>query len=309
MLTKKELSKIGIGTWGIGGFAEKDTNLDTKKQIEALVYAFQNGLNYLDLNLWYAQGYSVELVLEAFKLSGIRRTDLFITQKFYPFSINSIDDAKKELEKLKKSFSTDYIDSAEVTTTLYDKLKYDGVVEFVKYALENGCRYTNITNASIDQLKQYHEEFGNKLFASEVGFNFEVRENITNGVIPYAESNGILNVVYQPLRRNRTALRNWPLLSELSVKYQMSQNQILLNWISSKGYLPITKAGNIEHLKEAINSMEFKMLQADIDRLNNFKIENYKSPKVFYTIEGSGVRVDQLSNIFDEEYDKQQQTS
>lgn len=305
MVNKKDLSKIGIGTWGIGGFAERNPDNNDQKQIEALVYSFQNGLNYLDLNLWYAQGYSVELVLEALKSSGIKREDLFVTQKFYPFSINSIDDAKKELEKLMNLFSTDYIDSAEITTTLYDKIKYDGVVEFIKHALQNGCRYTNITNASHEQLKQYHEEFGDKLFASEVGFNFEVRENFDNGVIPYAEKNGILSVIYQPLRRNRTALRNWPLLVELSKRYHMSQNQILLNWISSKGYLPITKAGNLDHIKDAIGSLTFKMEKVDIDKLNNFKIDNYKSPKVFYTTEGEGVRIDQLSNIFDEEYNKQ----
>ncbi len=308
MILKKDLSKIGIGTWGIGGFAEKNPENDDQKQIDALVYVFQNGLNYLDLNLWYAQGYSVELVREAFKSSGVKRDDLFITQKFYPFSINSIDDAKKELEKLMNLFATNYIDSAEITTTLYDKLKFSGVVEFVKYALQNGCRYTNITNASLDQLKQYHEEFGDKLFASEVGFNFEIRENVDNGVIPFAEKNDILSVIYQPLRRNRTALRNWPLLIELATKYQMSQNQILLNWISSKGYLPITKAGNVEHVKEAVESLAFKIEQDDIDRLNNFKLDHYKSPKVFYTTEGDGVRIDQLSNVFDEEYDKQQKS-
>ena len=306
MILKKDLSKIGIGTWGIGGFAEKDLKIDTKKQIEALVYAFQHGLNYLDLNLWYAQGYSVDLVLDAYMTSGIKREDLFITQKFYPFSISSIDDAKRELEKLMKLFSTDYIDSAEITTTLYDKLKYEGTVEFVKYALQNGCRYTNITNANLEQLKEYHGEFGNKLFASEVGFNFEVRENINNGVIPYSMENDILCVIYQPLRRNRTAHRNWPLLLELSVKYSKTQNQILLNWISDKGFLPINKVGDVSHLVENMRSFDFKMDKSDIEKIDSFKLDSYKQPDVFYTTEGNGVRIDQLSNVFDEEYDKQQ---
>ncbi len=305
MIGIKDISKIGIGTWGIGGFAEKDLKIDTKKQVDALVYAFQHGLNYLDLNLWYAQGYSVELVLDAYKTSGIKREGLFITQKFYPFSISSIDDAKSELEKLMKLFSTDYIDSAEITTTLYDKLKYEGTVEFVKYALQNGCRYTNITNANLEQLKEYHGEFGNKLFASEVGFNFEVRENINNGVIPYAMDNDILCVIYQPLRRNRTALRNWPLLLELSDKYSKTQNQILLNWISNKGFLPINKVGDMSHLIENMKSFDFKIDKSDIEKIDSFKLDSYKQPDVFYTTEGNGVRIDQLSNIFDEEYERQ----
>jgi len=41
------LFPIGIGTWGVGGFIEKDINLDDDSQINALKYALEQGI-YID---------------------------------------------------------------------------------------------------------------------------------------------------------------------------------------------------------------------------------------------------------------------
>ena len=83
MVNKKDLSKIGIGTWGIGGFAEKNPQNDDEKQIKSLAYMLNNGLNFVEANMWYSQGKSAELLATALKNSNKKREDIFICQAVY----------------------------------------------------------------------------------------------------------------------------------------------------------------------------------------------------------------------------------
>ena len=83
MINKKDIFPIGIGTWGIGGFMEKDTNVDFAKQEKALTYMFDKGLNLVETNMWYSQGASVDILSKAFKNSSKKRDDIFICQAVY----------------------------------------------------------------------------------------------------------------------------------------------------------------------------------------------------------------------------------
>ena len=48
MINKKDFSSFGMGTWGIGGFAERDKNNDDEKQVKAMAYMFEKGVNYVE---------------------------------------------------------------------------------------------------------------------------------------------------------------------------------------------------------------------------------------------------------------------
>lgn len=308
MLNRNDLSKIGIGTWGMGGFAERNPQNDDQKQTHALVHMLKSGMNYIELNIWTSQGHSVEIASEAVKKSGIARNNLFLSQAIYFYTAPDLESSKQELETMLKAFDTDYMDSVSLSSAAIAAIGKDVVYAWYKELLSsNKVRYINLNNPSPDDVKEAKEIFGSELFSIEIGFNFEVRENSENGIIDFANENDILCVIYQPLRRNRTAIRNWPLLVDLSKKYNKSQNQILLNWISSLGLLPLTKSETISHIDEHIETTQFTIDQVDLDKLNDFRPPNYIQPKAYWSDDSQGeVRIDQLSNIFDDEYAKQQ---
>lgn len=307
MINKSQFSKIGIGTWGIGGFAERNPNNDDQKQINALVYMLQNGLNYIEINYWTAQGHSFELVKKAIDQSGVKRDDIFLSQSIYAYTAPDLDASKKELEDTLKLFGTDYIDSLALSSGLVEAIGQDNVFAWLKQLIAaKKIRFVNLNNPSIEQLQIAHKTLGESLFSIEVGYNFEIRENDDSRILGYATKNGILPVIYQPLRRNRTANHNWPLLVELAKKYDKTQNQILLNWIVSLGYLPLTKSESIDHIKEHLDSLSFQIDQSDLDRMTQFRPPNYEKPQVYWGAQGEGVRIDQLSNVFDDDYAKQQ---
>ena len=206
-----------------------------------------------------------------------------------------------------KLFDTNYIDTFQFTGSVFSEFGFDKCTRFINKMLGNNTfRYTSITNESLELLQKYHNLFGDRLFSHEVCINFEVRDNFDLGMIPYADKNNIKTVAYQHLRRNRTALRNWPLLIELSKKYKKSQNQIILSWLISNNYLPLTKSESINHINEYLEAQNIVLDREDLQKMNDFRVPNYKSPKIDWNKSGDGIDVSQLSNVFDEEYEKQQ---
>lgn len=305
MINKSDIFPIGVGTWGLGGFAIKDEAVDKKKQIEALVYMFNQGLNYIELNLWNAQGYAAEIVAEALALSDKNREDIFIVQAVYLYD-SKLSELEGEVSRLLKLFKTDYIDSLQLTQSVFLDYEFESICTLVEGLITQGVtRFTSITNENLDLLRRYCERFGEKLFSHEVCYNFEIRENEKEGLIEYAQQHDIVTAVYQPLRRNRTARRNWPLLIELADKYQVTQNQIILSWLLAKGLLPLTKSDNIDHINEHLAAINLKLDDLDINKLNTFLPPSYRAPKIDWAKTGEGVRVDQLSNVFDEDYNQQ----
>ena len=163
-------------------------------------------------------------------------------------------------------------------------------------------RFTSVTNFNLEYLQKYHQVFKEKLFSHELCFNFEIRENEVLSITEYARNNEILNVIYQPLRRNRTSHRNWPVLLELSQKYNKTQNQVLLNWLSAKGFYPLIKSDKIEHINENLEAWSFTLDTDDIKKLNNFSVSGYKSPKIDWFMTGDGTKIHAIPNEFDEKY-------
>jgi len=68
-LSGKEISKIGIGSYGIGGRGHRDMLITEKdsdeKYIDALIYTLQKGINFTEISLGYGHGQALELFKRA----------------------------------------------------------------------------------------------------------------------------------------------------------------------------------------------------------------------------------------------------
>jgi 2,5-diketo-D-gluconate reductase B len=296
----KKIFPIGIGTWGLGGLMELDNRLDFDKQINAVAHCFKQGMNYVESVLAYADGKAVVLTAEALKNSGIDRADVFISQAIYTRNVTTIADAKNEVNIFAKAFDTDYVDTLQFTMSGFPQLGQQVVIDFMREMLQSGrTRYVSVTNANLELLVILHSEFGDQLFSHESHVSFEVRQNMDNGVLDYMKQNNILEVVPQPLRRNRTQAHNWPLLVELSKKYNCTQNQLIFAWMLANDWLPLFKSDSIEHIDENIASLDIRLEDKDVKRLNTFRLVGVEWPEVAWVKSGPGVAIDQFANIVD----------
>lgn len=302
MINKSDFSKFGIGTWGIGGFAERNPDNDDQKQVKAMQYMLDKDINFVELNQWTAEGHAVKLFLQALQKSTKNRDSIFLSQVIYSHSAENLDAALAELDLTLAQFEIDFVDCLSFNYAgIINTFGVDTTFSFLHSQLKSKkTRYIGITNAPLSFLKIMKREFGDKLFLHEIGFNFEIRENEDLGILDFAKSNEVLNVTYQPFRRNRTSQHNYPLLSDLAKKYGKTQNQIILNWLTTKGLLPITKSETIAHINEHLSAFDFTIESEDLERMNNWRHPSWNTPEIDWTQSGKGVRIDQLSNVFDD---------
>lgn len=310
MVDKHNLSPIGIGGWGIGGFAEMDPKNDDEKQVNAIAYQLSKGINFVELNFWNSREKSVQLIKEAIERSGVERKDLFLLLSIYNYYNPTLDDVKKEFEACLALFSVTQIDSIQFPLTAINVYGFEPLVKLVQSYLDQRLvRYTSVTNFNLEYLKKYHDVFGEKLFSHELHYSFEIRVNEDLGITDFANKHGIINVPYQPLRRNRTAKQCWELLEKLSKKYGKTPNQIILRWMTARGFHPLVKSETIEHIDSNLEALRFKMELADLKRMDSFRPPNYRSKDVDWWMDNKNpekeVYMHALPNIFDDEYARQ----
>jgi diketogulonate reductase-like aldo/keto reductase len=299
----KALSKIGIGSFGIGGRGHRDVELTEKdvdrKYIDALFYTLQKGSNFTEIALGYGHGNSLALFKQALDESSVDRENVFITHSLYPRDLSTLEIVKEDIVSFYRVMETDYADSTLVTQSLIIKFGEDVIYPFLRQLLDaNKTRYVSLSNASPDWIRAFKKEFGDRFIAHEGHLSFEVRALQDKGVFKTCDELDVKNIIWRPLRRNKSLAHNYELLVELAKKYQKTQSQIILNWICCLGYAPMVFSINSEHIDENVAADDFVMSVEDYRRLNNYRPQNYQ-PVIGW--EGVGIDDDivALANNFE----------
>lgn len=306
-LSGKKLSDIGIGTYGIGGRGHRDVDLRDVKEdsvyIRALIEQFKTGYNFSEVSLGYGHGKAATLFKLALSESGISRDDLFLTNSLYPRDLISFEQVIEDLDKMYDLFKTSYFDSTLVTQSLVVKFGYENVIKELHELLSSGkTRYISLSNSNKKLIRQFHDEFGDKLFAHETHISFEIRECQNEGIFDLCNSLDIQSIIWRPLRQGKTVTHNWVPLVQLSEKYKKTQNQIVLNWMKSLGFKPEVFSTSSEHIKENWDSMQFEMSPEDYTLLTDYRVPNYLPPKINWDNMGNGDSIVPLVMGFEDNY-------
>ncbi|HMS22585.1 MAG TPA: aldo/keto reductase [Candidatus Levybacteria bacterium] len=288
-ISGKDVSRIGIGSYGIGGRGHRDIELTEKRDdetyVSALVYTLNKGINFTEIALGYGHGNSIKIFKQALDKSSVKREDIFFTHSFYPRDLQSIETITEDVESFHKIMDTDYADSTLITQGLVLKFGEDEVYPILKDLLQAGkTRFVSLSNASPEFIKAFKNEFGDKFYAHEGHLSFEVRVLQDKGVFNICDELGVKNIIWRPLRRAKTMEENWPLLVELSEKYGKTQNQIVLNWICNLGYSPMVFSTSKKHIDENYSATDFIMSDDDYKRINDFRPDNF-NPQVAWDTE------------------------
>lgn len=289
MINKEEIFPIGIGTWKIDYKNIED-------EMASLLYSYEQGQNYLSLYMLYNNGEVVKS-LKSF-IKKVDRSKLFISANIEPV-VEKIEDIEKQVDEYLGILHLEYVDNLQLHTPKATKLPLIEIYKEMKRLVESGkVRYLGISNCNLEQLKKVDTNV--KLDFFEGIYNLECKVNEDIGIVNYCKKNDMIFMPYQVLRRNRTALRNYPILVELANKYYKTQNQIILNWvIKEKGLKPLIKCTNIERIKQNIDAINFEMKKEDYEKLNEFRSKEFDSIKIDWNNIGDGVTIDQLANQFE----------
>jgi diketogulonate reductase-like aldo/keto reductase len=287
MINIKDIFPIGIGTFRI--------NLENKEEtLEGLLYSYELGQNYIDVSSLYENGKVMEFISTF--LQKVDRNKIFVSCKISN-DINEVDDISKYLNKYLEIMKIDYVDCLEFHEPFFSKIPLvDSYKEMQRLVDLGKARYLGISNCNLETLKELNEAV--KIDVFDGLYNLECKVNEDIGILDYCKKNNIIFVCYQPLRRNRTANRNYEVLVDLSNKYNKTQNQIILNWIiNEKGIVPVVKTTNESKIKENIDALNFKMDKEDYEKLNSFRSKEFDSLHVDWEDNG-GITIDKYPNQF-----------
>lgn len=288
MINLKDIFPLGIGTFRID-LNQKETSMN------ALIESLKLGQNYIDTSHLYENGKVMTFIGEFIKKVG--RDKLFITTKIEP-TVEKITDIEEQLNKYLEIMNIDYVDCLMLHSVIYTKLPLIETYKEMNRMVELGkAKSLGLSNSNLEQLKEINDKYPISIY--EGVYNLECKLNEDIGIINYCKDNNIIFCAYQPLRRNRTANRNYPLLVELSKKYNKTQNQIILNWIIRQKKLNVLiKTTNSNRINENINSLNFEMDMEDYNKLDLFRAEEFDNIVIDWEGKG-GITVDQLANQFE----------
>lgn len=288
MINLKDIFPLGIGTFRID-LTQKEASMN------ALIESFKFGQNYIDTSYLYENGNVMAFIGEFIKKVG--RDKLFITTKIEP-TVEKTTDIEEQLNRYLEIMDIDYVDCLMLHSVIFTKLPLIETYKEMNRMIERGkAKSLGLSNSNLKQLKEINEQYPISIYEGVYNLECKLNENI--GIIDYCKNNNIVFCAYQPLRRNRTAKRNYPLLVELASKYDKTQNQIILNWIiNEKKMIALVKSTNINRINENKQALDFKMDIEDYERLNNFRSEEFDNVKVDWDDNG-GISIDQLANQFE----------
>lgn len=288
-----KLSDIGIGSYGIGGRGHRDMPITEKQDddiyIDAVAYSINLGANFTEIALGYGHGQSLELFKLGIDASDSSRDDIFITHSIYPRDLEDLNTIKSDTQAFYDILETDYADSTLVTQSLLLKFDEADIYRWLHELIDTDkTRYVSLSNASPTWIKRFKDEFGDYFFAHEGHLSFEVRVLQDKRVFKTCDDLGVVNIIWRPLRRKATLLKTYPLLVELSKKYEKSSSQIILNWMVNLGFKPMVFSTNKLHINENLSSTDFTMEQSDYIKITDYRLQTKDIP----TIDWEGLEID-----------------
>jgi len=252
-----------MGTWGMGGRAEKDSSNDTQS-IAALQSGLDMGINLIDTAEFYGAGHTEELVGKA--ISGRRRENLFLISKVWKTNLRHNDllaAAKRSLDRL----NTDYLDLYIIHWPNEEIPLQETMGALETLVGQKLVRTIGISNFSLELINEASRHLKNiQLAANQIEYNL-LHQEAAETIIPYCLKNNLHIIAYRPLARGDLTKTHTEILSKLAEKYQKTANQIALNWLISQNITVIPKSTNKEHLKENMGALGWNLSKEDIEAL------------------------------------------
>ena len=200
--TSIRMSRIGLGTWAIGGWMWGGT--DEEESIKTIHTAVERGVKLIDTAPAYGFGRSEEIVGRAIADGRLRSRVVIATKVGLEwkdgrvFCNASRDRIKREVADSLRRLRTDYIDIYQVHWP--DPLvSIEETAEAMQTLFDQGkIRAIGVSNFSVAQIERFHRVA--KLHIVQPPYNLFERE-IEAELMPYCRQSGLATLTYGALCR------------------------------------------------------------------------------------------------------------
>ena len=203
-----EVSRIGLGTWAIGGLEWGIVPDDVA--VATCLSAVERGINLIDTAPIYGHGRSEEIVGKAMRAHG-RREAFYIATKaglewnsFGMFSNSTGSRIRRELEDSLRRLGTDFIDLYQVhwpdtRTPIAEVAALMG-----EFQRQGKVRALGVSNFSVAQMEEFRSV--SPLASNQLPYNLFERQ-IDEATLPWCAANGVAVLTWSTLCRSLLAGR------------------------------------------------------------------------------------------------------
>lgn len=296
------VSPVGTGTWQWGGafywgygrsYSDEDLAGAYKASIE-------NGINWLDTAEIYGRGRSERIIgrLSSDSSPSIENEKPLVATKFFPYPWRwHRSSFRRALEASLKRLDSDSVDLYQIHFPFRPR-NFTYWIDTLADAANDGLvRSVGVSNFSADQTKRAHEMLARRgvvLASNQVGYSLLNRKIETNGTLETCRDLDVSVISYGPLaeglltgkyrvenpppllRRLRWAQKRLKLLpplislmNDIASSHNVSVAQVALNWLISKGTLPIPGAKSAVQATDNAAAMKWSLSESEVTALDS----------------------------------------
>ena len=295
--TNLSISRIGVGTWAWGsrilwGYGRDYTEADL---IAVYEESLKSGVNFFDTAEIYGMGDSEEILGRCIQESKTSIPPVIAT-KFFPFPWRlGRNTLKQALAGSLKRLGLNRVELYQLHQPLNINKWLNAIADVYQEGLISAI---GVSNYNPEKLKRAHDILGNrgiKLASNQVQYSLIYRQNESNGLLSLCQELRVAFLAYSPIAQGvltgkytpqnpprgilrsrkyrRAVLERWrPLLKVMTKISEENAGrtlaQIALNWVLSKGAIPIVGAKNITQIKDNLAALDWQLSDKDMARLD-----------------------------------------
>ena len=237
---------------------------------ESVINAIKCGIRAIDTAQSYGNEEEIgEAIFYCIQNNIVKREDLFIVCKLNAHEPISYEIAKdsfyESLKKLKIDYADQYLIHAPNMTSgdKWKKLNAEVWQAFEELYEKGDVKSIGISNFNILHIEELLKTAKIEPMINQIDLNprWQHKE-----LFNYCKNKNIALSAAYSLVFGRE-MKN-PLLFEVASKYHKTVPNVLLKWSCQKGYMPIFRSSNIEHLKQNIDIDDFELSKEDMDKID-----------------------------------------
>ncbi|MFI4895323.1 MAG: aldo/keto reductase [Steroidobacterales bacterium] len=208
--TGLKVSRLCLGTMGLGSSAWKRWVLDEDRSVPILQRAFERGFTFFDMADWYSTGRNEEVVARTLLKLAARESFVFATKVFYPMSeaVNDRGLSRKHImasiDRSLRRMGTDYVD-LYIIHAFDPDTRIEETLEALHDTVKAGkVRYLGASTMYVWQFAKMN--YTARLHGWTPFVNMQCQYNLLyreeeREMMPYCQDEGIAVTTFSPLAR------------------------------------------------------------------------------------------------------------
>ncbi len=236
-----KMPKLGYGTY-------------LSNTVENVQTALKTGYRLIDTAQWYENESEVG---KAIRLSGIPRSEIFITSKTctedYKNTLKGIDESLKRLQ-------TNYIDLMIIHWPMGDPIEiYKALETAYKQGKLKAIGLSNFNSAQCTEIMRNCEI---KPMINQIETHIYMQEK---KIHKFLTSNNIVHESYSPFAVGKLNTFKDKQVKIIADKYKKTTAQVMLRFLVQENIVVIPKSSKDERIKENFNIFDFKLTDEEIN--------------------------------------------